>query len=469
MQGIGVLTGKTLGEYQLGTPLGDDGFGPIYQATHQNLKRGFALRVLSDRFTFASGFETLFSHMTQVVAALEHPNLLTLDDYGTDGPYVYLVTPFFEGISLENWLRQRAGQPAGPAQVTRLFSQALSAFHYAHEAGVTHLGLTAQHILLEPNGRLMVANFGLSYLAEHLWIAWNGRRSFGDPRYLAPEQFPGRTPSGPASDIYSLGVILYRLLTGALPYDGAPQAILAAKLEGPPSLRAILPALPAGLEEVAARALMPTLEERWPDIATFGGAFHLALERAGHAPPRQLTAGVSAPALPAGPEPADISNVIVPMLPGNYVNAGQRSQPAPAARPPLQQKPGAPPAQEEPMPAIAWSSAGRGRAVPPPPPPGWTANGSRQPARYSGQATPRHPFRRFISLLARTIIVLLALGALGFAIFYGYNRWLHIQQTPAASPTPAVAPTISPTPPTTNGKSPSGSFVALDSLMRYLI
>ena len=108
MQGIGVLTGKTLGGYLLGAPLGDDGFGPIYQATHQNLKRLFALRVLSDRFTFASGFESLFEHMTQVVSALEHPNLLTLDDYGADDPYVYLVTPFVEGISLENWLRQRA-------------------------------------------------------------------------------------------------------------------------------------------------------------------------------------------------------------------------------------------------------------------------------------------------------------------------------------------------------------------------
>ena len=132
MQGIGVLTGKTLGDYLLGAPLGDDGFGPIYQATHQNLKRPFALRVLSDRFTFASGFESLFEHMTQVVSALEHPNLLTLDDYGTDGPYVYLVTPFVEGISLENWLRQRAGQATAPAQVTRLFNQALIALKYAH-------------------------------------------------------------------------------------------------------------------------------------------------------------------------------------------------------------------------------------------------------------------------------------------------------------------------------------------------
>lgn len=477
MQGIGVLTGKTLGDYLLGAPLGDDGFGPIYQAAHQNLKRAFALRVLSDRFTFASGFESLFWHMAQVVAALEHPNLLTLDDYGIDGPYVYLVTPFVEGISLEHWLRQRASQPTGrpggagkalavaPAQVTRLFGQALTAFHHAHQAGVTHLGLTAQHLLLEPNGRLMVANFGLSYLAEHLWIAWNGRRSFGDPRYLAPEQFPGRTPSGPASDIYSLGIILYRLLTGALPYDGAPPAILAAKLEGPPSLRAAMPALPPMLEEVVRRALAPNPEDRWPDIATFGGAFHLALEGSGHAPPKQITGSMSRLALPAplaapaaaegGPPgrqgPAIVSSTIVPMLPGNYVNPGHMGQPAPGVKPPLQQKPAAPPAQEAAQPAITWSSAGRGRAVPPPAPPGWGTPGWREPTSYAAPQKPRSPLRRLISIVVRTTIVLLTLGALGAAIFYGYNRWSHIQPAPDASPTPIGSPTGSPTPPSPSG------------------
>lgn len=468
MQGIGVLTGKTLGGYLLGAPLGDDGFGPIYQATHQNLKRPFALRVLSDRFTFASGFESLFEHMTQVVSALEHPNLLTLDDYGTDGPYVYLVTPFVEGISLEHWLRQRAGQAVAPAQVTRLFNQALIAFKYAHEAGVTHLGLTAQHILLEPNGRLMVANFGLSYLAEHLWIAWNGRRSFGDPRYLAPEQFPGRTPSGTASDIYSLGIILYRLLTGALPYEGTPQAILSAKLEGPPSLRASVPALPPGLEDVVQRALMPTPEERWPDIATFGGAFHLALQRSGHAPPKQLTGSTPALALPEGPAsgserrttpgvaplapdgrsraPASASSAIVPMLPGDYGAIGQRSHPRPEARLALQREHTPPPVEEAPTPGLTWSSAGRGRAVPPPPPPGWAATGRYHPPQHSRPEKPRSLFRRIISIMVRTIIVLLTLGVLGAAIYYGYNRWLHMQPPPPAAPTPAVSPTISPVP-----------------------
>ena len=451
MQGIGVLTGKTLGDYLLGAPLGDDGFGPIYQATHQNLKRPFALRVLSDRFTFASGFESLFEHMTQVVAALEHPNLLTLDDYGTDGPYVYLVTPFVEGISLENWLRQRAEQPIGPAQVTRLFNQALTAFHRAHEAGVTHLGLTAQHILLEPNGRLMVANFGLSYMAEHLWIAWNGRRSFGDPRYLAPEQFPGRTPSGTASDIYSLGVILYRLLTGALPYDGTPQAILSAKLEGPPSLRAIAPALPPGLEDVVQRALMPTVEDRWPDIATFGGAFHLALQRSGHAPPKQLTGSMPVLALPEGPAsgsraPASVSSAIVPMLPGDYANPGPMSHPRPDAKLAEQRERTAPTVEAAPASGIVWSSAGRGRTVPPPPPPGWTGTGLYQPAQYSRVQKPRSLFRRLVSFVVRTLIVLITLGALGAAIYYGYNRWQHMQPQPPVSPTPAISPTVSPAP-----------------------
>ena len=115
MQGIGTLTGTILGDYLLGAPLGDDGFGSIYQATHPNLQHPFALRVLADRFTVASGFQQLFSHMAQVVAALEHPNLLPLYAYGIAGPSSYLVTPLVESIALEHWLRQRAGRPAGRA------------------------------------------------------------------------------------------------------------------------------------------------------------------------------------------------------------------------------------------------------------------------------------------------------------------------------------------------------------------
>jgi len=463
MQTRGMLTGKTVGDYQLGATFDDDSFGPIYEALHLNLDRSFALRVLSDRFTFASGFEELFWRVAQVMAALDHPNLLTLDDYDIQGAYAYLVTPLVQGITLENWLRLRQGQPAEPGQVIRLFSQALAAFNHAHQAGVTHLGLTPRHILLEPNGRLLVTNFGLPYLAEQLWIAWNGSRSFGDPRYLAPEQFPGRSPTGVSCDLYALGVILFQLLTGALPYEGPPQVILTAKLEEPPSLRVRAPGLPPTLESVVMQALMPAAEERWPDVASFGGAFFLALERSGMPVPQHILAGptvrsfslsggpaaklLAAPDLSQQGVPDNpLTGTIIPLLPGDYaVPAGSSAPPPSAAEAPPDRRtsrpatklrgrsqiPDPPPAEPEVTTTVAWSSAGRGRPVPPPP--NWN--------RFTGRA-PASRASRALSALVKIILVLLTLGALAGALFYGYRSWQLLHPTASPTPPPVTSPTL---------------------------
>lgn len=510
----GVLTGRILGEYRLGQPLGDDGFGPIYEAQHLQLRRSFRVRILSDRFTFASGFEEQFQRVAQVLAVLDHPNLLSLDDYGATDPYAYLVTPFVEGISLEAWLRQRPG-PVGPPQVIRLFGQMLAAFHYAHQAGVTHLGLEPRHLVLQPNGHLLVANFGLPYLAEQLWIAWNGSRSFGDPCYLAPEQFPGRTPSGASSDLYTLGLILYRLLTGALPFEGPLQAILTAKLQGPPQLRAKNPALPPSLEEVVSRALMPSPHDRWPDVATFGGAFYLALEQAGQPIPSELLAGMrtQTPSLPgslaakllAGPEPPPPGHTIHPASntgltqptspPDDAATSAQHGSGAawhPSApgnvpeteRPPLASGtvPGAawhpttsgaptdiggqpgtfPTHQSEPAVILPWTSAGKGRLVPPPPPPGWQMAAPRQ---YPPDTEPGAA-HRLGRTLAKLIILLLTLGVLASAMFYGYRRWQQLQSP--STPVPVVSPTQTP-PPTHTTKPQSSNPAAGNQIKGALI
>src|SRR6185437_14738457 len=166
MQAMGGLSGRRLAGYELRAFLGDDGFGPMYEAYHLNLGRTFTLRVLSDQFTFAHGFEDYFARVAQVLSTLEHANLLTLDDFGVDGPYAYLVMPFVEGLTLDAWLERRQGQPVNPAHVIRLFGQMLAGLGHAHQAGVTHLGLAPRHMLVQPNGHLLIANFGLPYLAE---------------------------------------------------------------------------------------------------------------------------------------------------------------------------------------------------------------------------------------------------------------------------------------------------------------
>jgi serine/threonine protein kinase len=445
MQATGGLSGRRLAGYELGAFLGEDGFGPMYEAQHLNLERTFTLRILSDQFTFAQGFEDLFWRVAQVLSTLEHANLLTLDDYGLDGPYAYLVTPFVEGLTLDAWLRQRPGQPVTPAQVIRLFGQMLAGLNQAHQAGVTHLGLAPRHFLIQPNGHLLIANFGLPYLAEQLWITWNGSRSFGDPLYLAPEQIPGRTPSGAgaAADLYALGIILYRLLTGALPFEGTPQALLEAKLAGPPPLRARAPDLPVPLEIVIQKALAPFPPDRWASAAEFGAAFYRALGQANPLPSSSLSAGESgAPLLlPGGESPSGraAGSFGTPSSTLSRPRRPSRSlEPAPPGPPPA----GPPALKEEGSKVLAWSSAGKGRITLPPPPPGWTLAGAAPP---EAPPPPRSRARRLVSALVRVLVLVVTLAVLGGAIFYGYQRWVSIQHQ-MATPTPMVSPSVTPSP-----------------------
>ncbi|HLV99113.1 MAG TPA: protein kinase [Ktedonobacterales bacterium] len=440
MQAMGGLSGRRLAGYELRAFLGDDGFGSMYEAHHLNLGRTFTLRVLSDQFTFAYGFEPTFARMAQVLSALEHANLLTLDDFGVDGPYAYLVTPFIEGLTLDAWLGQRQGQPVNPALVIRLFGQMLAGLGHAHQAGVTHLGLAPRHMLVQPNGHLLIANFGLPYLAEQLWIAWNGTRTFGDPLYLAPEQMPGRTPNGVAADLYALGIILYRLLAGALPFEGPTPAILEAKQAGPPALHTVAPNAPMFLEAIVQRALAPAPADRWASVAEFGGVFYQALGQANPLPSSTLAPEVSKPLLllPGGEDPpeGESGNSIVPAIapPGGRKTSlpGNLPPPASSAQPPAAPFPSA----EGGASVIAWSSAGRGRISPPAAPPGWDQQRAAPPR-------PRSRRRRMLSTLVRAALLLVTAAVLGFAIFYGYQRWVSIQHQMA---TPTVVPSRTPTP-----------------------
>jgi serine/threonine-protein kinase len=449
---MGGLSGRRLAGYELRALLGDDGFGPIYEAYHLNLGRTFTLRVLSDQFTFAHGFEDSFARVAQVLSALEHANLLTLDDFGVDGPYAYLVTPLVEGLTLDAWLGQLQG-PVNPAHVIRLFGQMLAGLGHAHQAGVTHLGLAPQHMFVQPNGHLLIANFGLPYLAEQLWITWNGTRTFGDPLYLAPEQIQGRTPDGVAADLYALGVILYRLLAGALPFQGMTPAILEAKQAGPPALHAVAPNLPMSLEAIVQRALAPAPADRWASVAEFGSVFYQALGQANPLPSSTLSPGTSKPLLllPGSEDPAEGEggNSIVPAIAppggrktslpgiassseGRRISLSGYIPPAPSDQPPA----GPSTYTGGGAPVIAWSSAGRGRMSPPAAPPGWDQERVASPR-------PRSCGLRLLSTLVRAALLLVTAAVLGFALFYGYQRWILIQHQMV---TPTVVPSRTPTP-----------------------
>ncbi|HEY7123948.1 MAG TPA: serine/threonine-protein kinase [Ktedonobacterales bacterium] len=419
MAGSGVLTGRQLAEYQLRRLLGEDSFGQVYEAFHVSLRRDLALRVLSERFTFAAGFEARFAHMGRVLAVLEHPNLLGLDDYGQDGPYAYLVTPLVEASTLEEWLRAHPQEPVIPAQLMRIIGQLTSVLSYLHKAGVTHLGITPSRVLLEPNGHLLLSSPGLPYLAEQLWRGWNEPRARGNPVFLAPEQLSGSAPSGPACDIYAVGAILYRLLGNAPPFDPNSPTILEDKFKPPPSLRSQKQAPPPELEEIALRALHPAPEQRWPSISDIAEAFYTVMQRAGYDRAAGLAPGSASRYISrqdaAGAGPSE----------GQGKGAKKRSGKSTGLTEPYLLTPDAPP---EAIPPRAWS----------------VVNGA--PAANGGPDAAARPRRspltrvRFVVFTTIKILILpLIIGVLGYVILLGYIRWRQLQ-TPLPTPVPSVTP-----------------------------
>jgi serine/threonine protein kinase len=423
MAGSSVLTGRHLAEYHLGQLLGEDSFGQVYEAFHVSLRRDLALRVLSERFTFAAGFEERFAHMGRVLAVLEHPNLLTLDDYGREGPYAYLVTPLVEASSLEDWLREHPNEPATPAQVMRIIGQLTSVLRALHQARVTHLGITPGRVLLEPNGHLLLASLGLPYLAEELWRGWNERQTLGNPVFLAPEQLNGSAPSSAACDIYAVGVILYRLLSGSLPFPPSSPAILEAKFKPPPSMLGKKHSPPPALEALTLRALHPVPEQRWPSINDFAEAFYGIMQTAGYDRSAGAAPG-SAYRAAAAPQPIGIELL-------QSQNKGTRSRS-------LQQLDRTSPY----LPALdTHAEAGAPRSGP-------GAGPLPVTAFASEAAAPPRPKRglltrlKFVVFTTIKILVLpLIIAVLGFAILFGYARWQQLQAQPQPTPAPSVTPT----------------------------
>ncbi len=414
MAGSGALTGRYLAEYQLGRLLGEDSFGQVYAAFHVSLRRDLALRVLSERLTFAAGFEERFAHMGRVLAVLDHPNLLGLDDYGQDGPYAYLVTPLVEASTLEEWLGAHPQEPVIPAQVMRIIGQLTSVLSHLHKAGVTHLGITPSRVLLEPNGHLLLSSPGLPYLAEQLWRGWNEPRASGNPVFLAPEQLSGSAPSGPACDIYAVGAIFYRLLSGKLPFDPASPTILEEKFKPPPSLRGQKQAPPPELEDIALRALHPVPEQRWPSISDFAEAFYAVMQRAGY----DRAAGLA---------PGSASRYISRQDAGTEHGAGQDKG--------AKKRAGKPEGLTEPyLHALD---------VPPEalPPRAWTLVGTPPAAAQPRPQRSLLTRARFVVFTTIKILILpLILGVLGYAILFGYARWKQLQSQPTPTPAPSVTP-----------------------------
>lgn len=297
----GPLSGQTLGgKYLLGELLGKGGFGAVYKAENQMLGRPQAIKVLLEEHFSDPKFRERFLREARTLAALDHANIVHVDELGLQDNLVYLVMPYISGGTLQEMLKARSG-PLGLEEIGRYLEQICSALGYAHAQGVVHLDLKPSNLLIHQDGRLLLSDFGLAHLVEQGAVEGGTSLQFGSPLYMAPEHFDGKPEA--RSDLYAVGVILYQLLTGKHPFDAAtPAAIMRKHLtEPPPPLRQARPDLPAHLESMMAVALAKQPEQRFQSAAALLVAFKQSVAGQAVGQPSGTLAGAFAPTQVAQP------------------------------------------------------------------------------------------------------------------------------------------------------------------------
>ncbi len=210
------MQARQLGSYELIRRLGEGGMARVYLARDVRLGREVALKVLEPQLAERPGFRERFLREARVAASLDHPHIVPLYDFGESDSLLYLVMPYVSGGSLQDILK-RAPLPVG--EVVAYGSQIADALDYAHQRKVVHRDVKPANMLVHSDGRLMLSDFGLAkVLDKSRPNVSRGRPDAGTPEYMAPEQIEGQTDE--RSDIYALGVVLYLLLTGHLPFTG---------------------------------------------------------------------------------------------------------------------------------------------------------------------------------------------------------------------------------------------------------
>ncbi len=278
------------GRYHRLRLLGSGGMGEVYLMQDERVNRQVAIKIIRFENTSYPGGDAatdtarLFQREAKAIAALEHPNILPLYDFGeetsADTTISYMVMPFCTEGSLAVWLRQRGGSLLSPQDIAQLVEQAADALQYAHDHGVIHLDVKSSNFLLRSNKKnpnrptLLLADFGIARSSATL--ASSSRTIRGTPISMAPEQWSS-TPA-PATDQYALAVMAYEMLAGRPPFVGSMEQLMFQHFSAqPPTPSSFNPDLPAAIDSVILRALAKKPQDRFPSIAAFASAFEQAV------------------------------------------------------------------------------------------------------------------------------------------------------------------------------------------------
>ena len=267
--------GETVGPYRIIEQLGQGGMATVYKAYHASLDRYVAIKALHPAFNQDVNFESRFQREAQVVAKLEHPNIVPVYDYAEHEGRPYLVMKFIEGITLK--ARMDNG-PLSSDEVTKITGAVGAALSYAHRQGVLHRDIKPSNVLMANDGQIYLADFGLARMAQSGTSTLSSDMIMGTPQYISPEQAMGKPDLDQRTDLYSFGVMLYEMVVGKVPYNAdTPFSIIHDHIYSPlPLPRTVNPSVPEPVERVLLKALAKERDDRFEDASLLLKAFNEA-------------------------------------------------------------------------------------------------------------------------------------------------------------------------------------------------
>lgn len=253
--------GKILDDrYEIIELIGSGGMANVYKALCHRLNRYDAVKIMRDETAANTELRRRFRAESQAVAMLSHPNIVSVYDVSHNDDVEYIVMELIDGITLKQYLQKKS--VLDPAEVLDFTIQTAKALEHAHSKGIIHRDIKPQNIMLLKDGMIKVADFGIASLENT--VEENNGETVGSVHYIAPEQARGEAPDA-RSDIYSLGIVMYEMLTGRLPYVGNSDVEVAVKHMNtdPVTPRDIVTSIPEELERICLKAMNSNIDERY--------------------------------------------------------------------------------------------------------------------------------------------------------------------------------------------------------------
>ena len=271
------IIGENVGPYRLIEKLGKGGMATVFKAYHPSLDRYVAIKALHPAFMEHPGFIDRFEREAKVIAKLDHPNIVPIFDFSEHEDRPYLVLKYIQGETLKARLEKSKLTYKESRHIFRVIASALS---YAHQEGVLHRDIKPSNVLIEKGAQIYLADFGLARIAETSQTTLSGQMMMGTPHYISPEQAKGLGNLDSGTDIYSLGVMMYELLVGDVPYQAdTPFSVIHDHIYSPlPLPKEMNPDLTDDIQKAILKSLAKKREDRYQTVSEMSVVFLKAFD-----------------------------------------------------------------------------------------------------------------------------------------------------------------------------------------------